>query len=91
MNGPTSGGSSGACNAPRKIDAEEHQMQKTSTLAAYVAWILALVAILMPPALATAGTDVLTSARDALYAMLEDEPPMLTLADLRVEEPGWQA
>ena len=66
-------------------------MQRTNTLAAYVAWILALVAILMPPALAAAGADVLLGARDALYAMLEDEPGAPALADLGIEEPGWQA
>ncbi len=64
-------------------------MQRTSTLAAYLAWILALAAILMPPAFASAGADVFTDARDALYAMLEDEPP--ALAEHRAEEPGWQA
>ena len=73
------------------IDALEPEMQRTSTLAAYFAWILALVAILMPPALASVGADVFTEARDALYAILEDEPPALTLAELRAEEPGWQA
>ncbi len=73
------------------IDAQEPEMQRTSTLAAYLAWIVALVAILMPPALASVGADVFTGARDALYAMLEDEAPVLTLAQLRAEEPGWQA
>jgi hypothetical protein len=66
-------------------------MQKTSSIAAYVAWILALVAILMPPALAAAGTELLVDARDAVYALLEDEPEQLTLADLRAQQPGWQA
>jgi hypothetical protein len=66
-------------------------MQKTSSIAAYVAWVLALVAILMPPALAAAGTGLLVEARDAVYALLEDEPEPLTLAALRAEEPGWQA
>ena len=66
-------------------------MQRTSTLAAYVAWILALVAILMPPALASAGADVLLDARDALYAMLDDEPAAIIIADVDAEEPGWRA
>jgi hypothetical protein len=91
MNDPTSRGSTAACEAPRVIDALEVEMQRTSTLAAYLGWILALVAILMPPALASAGADVVTEARDALYALLDDEPPALTLAELRAEEPGWQA
>jgi hypothetical protein len=66
-------------------------MQKTSNIAAYIAWTVALVAILMPPALASAGADVLSDARDAIYALLEDEQQHMTLADLSAEEPGWQA
>jgi len=66
-------------------------MQKISNIAAYVAWTVALVAILMPPALASAGAEVLIKARDAIYALLEDEQQHMTLADLSTDEPGWQA
>jgi hypothetical protein len=66
-------------------------MEKTSSIAAYVAWILALVAILMPPALASVGTELLVDARDALYELLEDEPEGLMLAYRRPAESGWQA
>jgi hypothetical protein len=66
-------------------------MQKTSSTAAYVAWILALVAILMPPTLASAGTELLVDAREALYELLEDKPEGLVIAYRRPADSGWQA
>jgi hypothetical protein len=67
------------------------KMHRTSTLAAYLAWILALIAILMPPTFAAAGTEILVGARDALYGLIEDEPQTLALAELVDDEPGWEA
>jgi hypothetical protein len=71
-------------------------MQRTSTLAAYLAWILALVAILMPPTLASAGAGILIEARDALFALVEEPPARfehgaLTVADIAVDSRGWAA
>ena len=66
-------------------------MKKTNNLAAYTAWVIALVAILAPPTLASLGMSAVASAQEAVFALVEDEPQPLTLADLRAEQPGWQA
>jgi hypothetical protein len=89
MNGQTSGGS--RCPWDAYPHQEELRMPRSSTFTAYLTWIVALVAILMPPALASAGTDILVNARDALYALLEDEPESSAFAGLPADEPGWQA
>lgn len=66
-------------------------MGKTSNLAAYIAWALALVAILMPPTFATAGIEAVSDASEAVFSLVEDQPESLALAAIRAEEPGWQA
>jgi hypothetical protein len=62
-------------------------MKSTSTLAAYVAWALTLCAILMPPAFAAAGVDLLTGARDAVYSLVEDGSDAQAFADIRTYDP----
>ena len=49
-------------------------MKRTSTLAAYVAWIIALAAILMPPAAASAGLDLIADTQQAVFALVDEEP-----------------
>jgi beta-lactamase regulating signal transducer with metallopeptidase domain len=66
-------------------------MNKTSNLAAYTAWVITLVAILAPPALANLGISAVVSAQEAVFALVEEEPQPLTLAERRAQQPGWQA
>jgi hypothetical protein len=68
-----------------------HKMNKASSLAAYIAWVVALVAILTPPTMASVGISAIANAQQAVFALVEDQPDPLTIADLRAAEPGWQA
>jgi len=62
-------------------------MSKTRNLAAYVAWLVALVAILMPPALATAGLEAISQTGDAIFAIV-DEPQATAVAMAATERSG---
>lgn len=66
-------------------------MIKASTIAAYVAWVLALAAILMPPALAHAGIETVAGLEESIFALVGDEPEPLVLAVRPTEKDGWQA
>jgi hypothetical protein len=57
-------------------------MTKTGSIAAYLAWLVALAAILMPPALAAAGSDAIASAQDAIFATLDEGTDPLVVAQL---------
>lgn len=65
-------------------------MKKTTSIAAYVAWALALAAILIPPALADAGLEAAASVQESIFALLGDDPePPLVLAGHFAESRGW--
>lgn len=67
-------------------------MSRTRNLAAYLAWTVTLAAVLAPPAVATAGIEVLSQARDALFAMVEnDAHPARPAAIAGLRETGRRA
>lgn len=66
-------------------------MRRTSSIAAYLAWALALAAILMPPALAAAGLETVASLRNSVFALVGDGPEPLAVAGYSAEKDGWHA
>ncbi len=65
-------------------------MRRTGNLAAYLAWIVALLAILTPLALATAGIEMLADAGSAISAALLDGADDPAVAGMTTESAGWQ-
>jgi hypothetical protein len=49
-------------------------MKRTSNLVAYLAWAIALVAILMPSAAASAGLDLIADTQSAVFELVDEEP-----------------
>jgi hypothetical protein len=66
-------------------------MKKASNFAAYTVWIVAVVAILMPPSLASAGITTLNKTKDKIFELVEINPKQVTVPDLRSGKRGWTA
>lgn len=64
-------------------------MKKTSNATAYIAWLVALAAILMPPAFTAAGATIATDARDAMLSLLEEPSDPLVVAQMTAAEADW--